>query len=439
MTHDTAWHFWRAYIHFVSREGVNATFSTPLIDFNVRAGIGEFDKLSDDQYYAREAEAKELSVFWNSKKVETAGNILTNAMAKTDISNAEIEMIADILAEASTRSNYSAEEPAEPKGRKFNEGIMNPDLDFSPVEEPTPFDKGWTPRIIFDYLSQHVYGQEAAKRAASILMYHHLKGNSRNIVMAGATGCGKTEIWRALSKKFGCIRIVNGPQLTCDGWKGSYHIKDIFIDETRETAEHLVIVIDEADKLFEPAIGSSGTDFARKIQDELLKIMDGDMLTFVDENNKSKKITVDCSSVSMVFCGSFEHMLEAKTESSKSIGFGQPGRTESTIAECTEEDLIQYGNVRREIAGRISRIVTLDVLDVDDFEAILESPASPIHRIEESHHVSLSVDKDTRRRLAVEASESGLGCRFIRSRLQAMLDEQMFDEPDAQEYSLCYE
>ena len=109
-----------------------------------------------------------------------------------------------------------------------------------------------------------------------MLMYHHLNGNSRNIVMAGATGCGKTEIWRTLSKKFNFIRIVNGPQLTCDGWKGSYHIKDIFTGETKETAECLVIVIDEADKLFEPSIGSGGTDFGQKIQNELLKIMDDD-------------------------------------------------------------------------------------------------------------------------------------------------------------------
>ncbi len=272
-----------------------------------------------------------------------------------------------------------------------------------------------------------------------MLMYHHLNGNSRNIVMAGATGCGKTEIWRTLSKKFNFICIVNGPQLTCDGWKGSYHIKDIFTGETKETAECLVIVIDEADKLFEPSIGSGGTDFGQKIQNELLKIMDGDTLIFVDESDRNKKITVDCSGISIVLCGSFERMLQERTEASGGIGFCQPEREESRIAECSEEDLIQYGNVRREIAGRINQIVALNTLGAEDFEAIMESPASPIQKIEQSHHVSLTVDKDTKRKLASDAEKSGLGCRYIRSRLQSMLDEQMFDEPDAKEYSLCYE
>ena len=93
-----------------------------------------------------------------------------------------------------------------------------------------------------------------------------------------------------------------------------------------------------------------------------------------------------------------------------------------------EEDLI---------AGRISRIVTLDTLDTHDFEAILDSPASPIQKIENSHHVSISVDTQTRRKLAFEAEKSKMGCRYIRSKLENMLDEQMFDAPDTGRYELC--
>lgn len=435
MTHDMAKQFRKVYIGMAGKNGMHANMSNPVDDFKASAHAREFDKLTDDQYYRKEADAEELSSFWHYKPLETAGQILLNALAKTDISDVEIDDIAGILADASVRTDYYTEE------RECDEGIINEDLDFSPVDGPTPFDggAGWTPHSIYDYLDQHIYGQEAAKRAASMLMYHHLNGNSRNIVMAGATGCGKTEIWRTLSKKFNFIRIVNGPQLTCDGWKGSYHIKDIFTGETKETAGCLVIVIDEADKLFEPSIGSGGTDFGQKIQNELLKIMDGDTLTFVDESDRNKKITVDCSGISIVLCGSFERMLQERTEASGGIGFCQPEREESRIAECSEEDLTQYGNVRREIVGRINQIVTLNTLGAEDFEAIMESPASPIQKIEQSHHVSLTVDKDTKRKLASDAEKSGLGCRYIRSRLQSMLDEQMFDEPDAKEYSLCYE
>ena len=435
MTHGLAKQFWKVYIGMAGKNGMHANMSNPVDDFKASAHAGEFDKLTDDQYYRKEADAEELSSFWHYKPLETAGQILLNALAKTDISDVEIDDIAGILADASVRTDYYTEE------RECDEGIITEDLDFLLVDGPTPFDggAGWTPHSIYDYLDQHIYGQEAAKQAASMLMYHHLNGNSRNIVMAGATGCGKTEIWRTLSKKFNFIRIVNGPQLTCDGWKGSYHIKDIFTGETKETAECLVIVIDKADKLFEPSIGSGGTDFGQKIQNELLKIMDGDALAFVDEGDRNKKITVDCSGISIVLCGSFEHMLQERTEASGGIGFCQPEREESRIAECSEGDLTQYGNVRREIAGRINQIVALNTLGAEDFEAIMESPASPIQKIEQSHHVSLTVDKDTKRKLASDAEKSGLGCRYIRSRLQSMLDEQMFDEPDAKEYSLCYE
>lgn len=435
MTHGLAKQFWKVYIGMAGKNGMHANMSNPVDDFKASAHAGEFDKLTDDQYYRKEADAEELSSFWHYKPLETAGQILLNALAKTDISDVEIDDIAGILADASVRTDYYTEE------RECDEGIITEDLDFLLVDGPTPFDggAGWTPHSIYGYLDQHIYGQEAAKRAASMLMYHHLNGNSRNIVMAGATGCGKTEIWRTLSKKFNFIRIVNGPQLTCDGWKGSYHIKDIFTGETKETAGCLVIVIDEADKLFEPSIGSGGTDFGQKIQNELLKIMDGDALAFVDEGDRNKKITVDCSGISIVLCGSFEHMLQERTEASGGIGFCQPEREESRIAECSEGDLTQYGNVRREIAGRINQIVALNTLGAEDFEAIMESPASPIQKIEQSHHVSLTVDKDTKRKLASDAEKSGLGCRYIRSRLQSMLDEQMFDEPDAKEYSLCYE
>lgn len=435
MTHDMAKQFWNVYIGMASKNGANVDMFNPTDNFKASAHAGEFDALTDDQYYRKEAEAEEISSFWDCQPSEKAGIILLTALARTDMSDAEIDEIAGILADASVRTDYYTEEQAQ----KCDEAAFNTDLDFSPEDGSGNSGNFNTPRSIYEYLSQHIYGQEMAKRAASMLMWHHSRGNSRNIVMAGATGCGKTEIWRTLSKKFDCIRIVNGPQLTCDGWKGSYQIKDIFTGETKGTAEHLIIVIDEADKLFEPSIGSGGTDFGQKIQNELLKIMDGDTLTFVDEGDRNKKITVDCSGISIVLCGSFERMLQERTEASGSIGFCQPEQEESRIAECSEEDLIQYGNVRREIVGRINQIVALNTLGAEDFEAIMESPASPIQKIEQSHHVSLTVDKDTKRKLASDAEKSGLGCRYIRSRLQSMLDEQMFDEPDAKEYSLCYE
>ncbi len=437
MTHNTAKSFWSTYIGMICRDDAGFSMINPAVSFTEQTRAGGFDSLSDEEYQSKLDEVTELSSFWDGTHSDSVGNILLNAIARTSMSDSEIDKITTILADASANTVYGAPEP---DGQECNESILSPDMSFPSVDDDhAPFEasSGWTPRSIYNYLNQHIYGQEAAKKAVSMLMYHHLNGRGRNIVMAGVSGCGKTEIWRALSKVFGCIRIVNGPQLSCDGWKGSCHVKDIFMDEPENMAGHLVIVIDEADKLFEPTIVSGGTDMARKIQDELLKLMDGDTLTFRNEEyKKHKKVTVDCSGVSVVLCGSFERMLEKKTESSGSIGFCRQGRKESSVAECTEEDLIQYANVRREIAGRISRIVTLKALDAEDFENIMESPVSPIHKIEKAHHVSLSVNEQTRKKLASDAAKSGLGCRYIRSMLQNILDEQMFDAPDAKEYEL---
>lgn len=124
--------------------------------------------------------------------------------------------------------------------------------------------------------------------------------------------------------------------------------------------------------------------------------MDGDTITFVDEQ-KNTSCTVDCTNVSVVFCGSFETMLRAKTLDSGTIGFGGELQKESRIAECTEEDLITYANVRREIAGRIQQIITLDKLTADDLEKILESQISPVKKIEKQQGISITVDERTRR------------------------------------------
>ena len=427
MRRNAAKQFWTKYIKLACAKGTDITVLNPVHTFIQHAHMGIFDKISDKDFAKKQDDIKDLSSFWDCRDTETAKNVLLNAMSLTDISDKDINTIAGVLASASVRSNHPTEDPDK---NKCDESIPDP------ISAPDSKYTAWTPHEIYPSLSQHIYGQEAAKRAVSMLVYHHLRGNSRNIVMAGPTGCGKTEIWRALSKQLDCIRIINGPQLSGDGWKGSLKISDIFIGESKQTAEHLIIVIDEADKMCEPAIASGGTDTAKLIQNELLKLMDGDTLIFADEKDRNEKIVVDCSGISVVLCGSFERMLQAKSESSGSIGFGQSARKDIQAAECTEEDLVRYANIRREIAGRISRIVTLNSLDKHDFEAILDSTASPIQKIEKSHHVSLSVNAKTRRKLASEAEKSKMGCRYIRSKLENMLDEQMFDSPDSEIYEL---
>lgn len=426
MLREKAFDFWKTYIGLMTKGGVDVPMTNPAVTFTADAKAGEYDDISDEEYYELLDFTEELASFWKKNREATAGVVLLEALVNTDLSLSETDNLAQILAEASERKTYK---------------YIKPEPEFEKAFDKTPFDEGeveWTPQMIYEYLNEHVYRQENAKKAAAIMLYNHLKGRRRNMILAGPTGCGKTEIWRTLQKRFPFIKIVNGPQIACDGWKGSYHMKDIFVEEPAEKAKKMLVVIDEADKLFEPSIGAAGVDYARKIQNEFLKIMDGDKVEFVSEGNDAKKTTVDCSNVSFVFCGSFETLLQNREDKPATIGFFQNAASDEEEDSITIEDLVEYGNVRREIAGRIQQIVSLNALTVDDFEHILNSrkQMSPIRQLEKLYMVNLSIDEKTMRILAEKAATKNLGCRYMRSQLQSMLDEKMFDDPDCRNFKL---
>lgn len=394
MKRQDAYEFWLTYMKLITKDGADIEMSNPLHDFKAQAHAGDFDELSDETYYERYERAEEVASFWKGASEKSVGKIFLEALKQTPIGESEVKDLAMMMAEISERTTYDWEE-------------RNREAEKSKESE--------------------------AKRGAAIMLYHHMKGRRRNMILTGPTGCGKTEIWRTLQKQFPFIKIVNGPQLACDGWKGSYHMKDIFLEEPTEKVKKMLVVIDEADKLFEPMVGSGGTDFSRAIQNEFLKVMDGDEVTFVPEEPGKNPVSIDCSNISFVFCGSFETLRENRCSANSGIGFGQNRKSDpKEDRNLTEEDLIEYGNVRREIAGRIQQIVVLDDLDATDFEQIMKSPKrmSPIRQIEEQYEVKMEMDDRTRQSLARRAADSGLGCRYIRSQIQGMLDEKIFDEPE---------
>lgn len=394
MKRQDAYEFWLTYMKLITKDGADIEMSNPLHDFKAQAHAGDFDELSDETYYERYERAEEVASFWKGASEKAVGKVFLEALKQTPIGEAEVKDLAMMLAEISERTTYDWEE------------------------------RNW---------EAEKSKESEAKRGAAIMLYHHMKGRRRNMILTGPTGCGKTEIWRTLKKQFPFIKIVNGPQLACDGWKGSYHMKDIFLEEPTEKVKKLLVVIDEADKLFEPMVGAGGTDFSRAIQNEFLKVMDGDEVTFIPEEPGKNPVSIDCSNISFVFCGSFETLRENRCSANSGIGFGQNRKSDpKEDRNLTEEDLIEYGNVRSEIAGRIQQIVVLDDLDATDFEQIMKSPKrmSPICQIEEQYEVKMEMDDRTRQSLARRAADSGLGCRYIRSQIQGMLDEKIFDEPE---------
>lgn len=169
--------------------------------------------------------------------------------------------------------------------------------------------KTWRPKEIYDYVHNQIYGQEEAVKAASMLVYNHIRGHKRNVLFLDPTGCGKTEIWRVLGKLYKNIRIIDSTRITQEGWKGEYKFQNVFDGIEEDTAENMILVFDEFDKMCEPMYGSN---YSTAIQNELLKFMKGTDIECKDDKEKAKIKMINTSKISFVFCGSFESMMGKK-------------------------------------------------------------------------------------------------------------------------------
>lgn len=299
-----------------------------------------------------------------------------------------------------------------------------------------------TPSDIYTFLDSRVYGQSKAKRAAASLIWNHAhKHLKRNILFAGPTGCGKTLIWSALKEIYPYIRIIDASHLSADGWTGSFKVRNFFDGLSTDEAQRCIYILDESDKLFEPSYSAGGNNYSFLVQNELLKLLEGEEIIFpADEKNRLPELRLDTRHMSFVFLGSFETMLSKKNASNhKSIGFGADLSHTSYDYDTTftPDDLVAHAGVRREIAGRIHSIVQLQTMSTDDFYAILQNPViSPIATLEEQYGIHLSLNDASKHQLAQKAADSHMGVRYMTARLTEMLDEKLFSDCDTHEIML---
>lgn len=463
MYYPYAMDFWRTNLRIFARGGYNSTLETPHQKLKKMIESGDCKQFSNSAYNALVKNTNDLAKLWGDDDSCNLMTILFRAFQELDIKDATIEKIAQLLAHDTVDTNFD-DLPGITLSKELD--IMN--TDFIPVDEIDdednlppdefldPHEKEelkdmiakkipatmntyhvWRPIDIYNYLNKHVIGQEEAKKAAAMLVYNHVRNRARNIAIAGPTGSGKTEIWRVLSKKFKFIKIIDASSLGAGGWRANMHISDIFKDISKVTAEHLIIVWDEFDKACEPAIGAGGTDHARLLQNELLKMLDGDTIEFYSDDKNTKPTIINCKNISHVFLGSFETMLNSKTQNSGNIGFNSTPKGTATYDNFTSDDLVHYGNVRLEIAGRISRVITLNQMTKDDFLNILSNDRmSPLVAIQEKQKCRLSMNESTREKLAQAALDSKMGARYLRSEIQRRLDEEIFEDPNRKEFDL---
>lgn len=181
---------------------------------------------------------------------------------------------------------------------------------------------------------------------------------------------------------------------------------------------------------------------AEKAQNELLKLIEGGRMVFPAEDGR-KTLNFDSSGISFVFCGSFERLVKERrdTEEKETIGFGRDSRRSDIASQyrrrIAPQDLVKYANIRQEIAGRINQVVQLHPMTADDYRAILrEESLSPLHALEKQYKVTLHLDENMVENLTEEAEKTGFGVRYLSSRLQEYLDEQMYEDCGRKEYWL---
>lgn len=425
--------------------------TNPAVDFTKLAKAGEFDAISDPEYHRLLNHVEELSAFWDGQVRVTAWDLFCrwngklrffteekrNAFAKMIVENSDtFDYGYNTNSNDTFEMEYEYDTYILQKWKKGEAGSRGKDGVLKETERL--LDR--SPKSIYHYMHGKIYGQEEAVKTASMLLYNHLRGRKRNVLFLGPTGCGKTEIWRVMQKLYSNIYIFDSTRLTKEGWTGGFKLQNIFDGISTEQAEHAIIVFDEFDKLCEPLYGAGGSNYSTSMQNELLKFLEGTTFECLGDKEKGpRKICTD--KISFVFCGSFENLMSLKQESQTSLGFGSRvgkkdvyDQYESSI---TAEDLANYGNVRREICGRINQIVQLHKMTAADYEKILDMPKlSPLVALEKEYAMRLTLKEDARASLAKRAELNQMGVRYLYSALRQMVDEELFQDENKEEYVL---